>query len=78
MFKFLYCTRTLIFALRTLNRNKKFIKKLVNESVTILLLNIFCFSALSTLECSRPMRCFPKFHSWDYFVRLHDEVIIFY
>ena len=28
--------------------------------------------------CSRPMRCFPKFYSWDCFVKLHYEVIIFY
>ena len=28
-------------------------------------------------HCSRPMRCFPKFDSWDCFVRLHYEVIVF-
>ena len=29
-------------------------------------------------HCFRPMRCFPKFFSWDCFVRLHYEVIVFY
>ena len=26
--------------------------------------------------CSRPMRCFAKFYSWDCSVKLHYEVII--
>ena len=38
----------------------------------------FVLNALSTVEGSTPIRCFPKFYSWHCFVRLHYEVIIFY
>ena len=45
------------------------------NDITVLI--CFVLYALCAVVGFGPMRCFPKFYSWDCFVRLHYEVIIF-